>query len=216
MVTAVLDWAASRGIGFSHLVSLGDMADVDFGDMLDFLAADPGTDAVLLYVEGVTSARKFMSAARACARLKPVIVHQGGRHAESARAAASHTGALAGSDAVYDAAFRRAGMLRVRDLGELFDAVETLRARPRIAGDRLAILTNGGGVGILATDDLLDRRAAGSPRCRPRPSRRSTRCCRAPGRTATRSTSSATRTAQRYADALSMLLAETGDRMRCW
>jgi acetyltransferase len=156
VVTSVVDWASGRGIGFSHLVSLGDMADVDFGDMLDFLAADPGTEAVLLYVEAVTSARKFMSAARACARLKPVIVIKAGRHAESARAASSHTGALAGSDAVYDAAFSRAGMLRVRDLGELFDAVETLRARPRIEGDRLAILTNGGGVGILATDDLLD------------------------------------------------------------
>ncbi|MHB1219103.1 MAG: bifunctional acetate--CoA ligase family protein/GNAT family N-acetyltransferase [Alphaproteobacteria bacterium] len=158
MVTAIVDWAAGRGIGFSHLASLGDMADVDFGDMLDYLAADPGTDSVLLYVEAVTSARKFMSAARACARLKPVIVIKAGRHAESARAAASHTGALAGSDAVYGAAFRRAGMLRVGDLGELFDAAETLSASPRIQGDRLAILTNGGGIGILATDDLLDLR----------------------------------------------------------
>ncbi len=156
VVTSMVDWAAGRGIGFSHLVSLGDMADVDFGDMLDFLAADPETEAVLLYVEAVTAARKFMSAARACARLKPVIVIKTGRHAESARAAASHTGALAGSDAVYDAAFHRAGMVRVNDLGELFDAVETLSAAPRISGDRLAILTNGGGVGILATDVLLD------------------------------------------------------------
>ncbi len=156
VVTSMVDWAAGRGIGFSHLVSLGDMADVDFGDMLDFLAADPATEAVLLYVEAVTAARKFMSAARVCARLKPVIVIKTGRHAESARAAASHTGALAGSDAVYDAAFHRAGMVRVNDLGELFDAVETLAAGPRIAGDRLAILTNGGGVGILATDALLD------------------------------------------------------------
>ncbi len=156
VVTSMVDWAVGRGIGFSHLVSLGDMADVDFGDLLDFLAADPETEAVLLYIEAVTAARKFMSAARACARLKPVIVIKTGKHAESARAAASHTGALAGSDAVYDAAFHRAGMVRVNDLGELFDAVETLSIAPRIAGDRLAILTNGGGVGVLATDALLD------------------------------------------------------------
>ena len=126
MATSVLDWATARGIGFSHFVSLGDMADVDFGDLLDYLAADPQTHAVLLYVEAVTHARKFMSAARACARLKPVIVIKAGRHAEGARAAASHTGALAGTDAVYDAAFRRAGMLRVYEMHELFDAVETL------------------------------------------------------------------------------------------
>jgi acetyltransferase len=166
VVTSVVDWAAGRGIGFSHLVSLGDMADVDFGDMLDYLAADTATGAVLLYVEAVTSARKFLSAARACARVKPVIVIKTGRHAESARAAASHTGALAGSDAVYDAAFRRAGIVRVYDLRELFDAVETLSAAPRIAGDRLAILTNGGGAGVLATDALIDfggRLAALSP-----------------------------------------------------
>jgi acetyltransferase len=156
VATAVLDVAGARGIGFSHVVSLGDMSDVDFGDMLDFLARDGGTRAILLYVEAITNARKFMSAARAAARAKPVIVVKSGRHAEGARAAASHTGALAGTDAVYDAAFRRAGMLRVLTLDELFDAVETLaRARPA-AGDRLAILTNGGGLGVLATDDLID------------------------------------------------------------
>ena len=124
----MLDWAAPRGIGFSHVVSLGDMADVDFGDMLDYLAADPGTRAILLYVEGITHARKFMSAARAAARAKPVLAVKVGRFAESARAARSHTGALAGSDAVYDAAFRRAGMLRVASMGELFDAVRNARA----------------------------------------------------------------------------------------
>jgi acetyltransferase len=107
----VLDWAAPRQLGFSHVVSLGDMADVDVGDMLDYLAADPATRAILLYVEGLKEARKFMSAARAAARTKPVSVVKVGRFAEAARAAASHTGALAGSDAVYDAAFRRAGML---------------------------------------------------------------------------------------------------------
>jgi acetyltransferase len=156
MVTSVLDWAHSRGIGFSHLVSLGDMADVDFGDMLDYLANDADTRAILLYIEAVTHARKFMSAARAASRMKPVIVVKGGRHAAGARAVASHTGALAGTDAVYDAAFRRAGMLRVRTLEELFDAVETLGMTWPLKGDRLAILTNGGGIGVLATDALMD------------------------------------------------------------
>jgi acetyltransferase len=133
MVTAMLDWAAPRGIGFSKVVSLGDKADVDFGDLLDYLAMDAQTRAVLLYVESIAHARKFMSAARAAARAKPVIVIKGGRHAEGAKAAASHTGALAGADAVYDAVFQRAGMLRVYSLEELFDAAETLshNAAPR-------------------------------------------------------------------------------------
>ena len=113
MVTTVLDWAGGRGIGFSHLVSLGDMSDVDFGDMLDYLAMDEDTNAILLYVEAVTRARKFMSAARSASRLKPVIAIKSGRQAAAARAAESHTGALAGMDAVYDAAFDRAGILRV-------------------------------------------------------------------------------------------------------
>jgi acetyltransferase len=156
MATTVLDWATSRGIGFSHVVSLGDMTDVDFGDMLDYLATDPATTAILLYIEAITAPRKFMSAARAAARLKPVIALKAGRHAAAARAAASHTGALAGVDAVYSAAFRRAGILRVNDLDEVFDAVETLAMRPNFRGDRLAILSNGGGVGVLATDALLD------------------------------------------------------------
>lgn len=157
IVTSVLDWAHARGIGFSHLVSLGDMADVDFGDMLDYLANDPGTRAILLYIEAISSARKFMSAGRAAARMKPVVVVKAGRYAEGARAVVSHTGALAGSDAVYDAAFRRAGMLRVFSLEELFTAVETLAMTRAPAGDRLAILTNGGGVGVLATDALIDQ-----------------------------------------------------------
>lgn len=156
VATAVLDWATHRDIGFSHVASLGNMADVDFGDMLDFLLADPKTRAILLYVESITHAPKFMSAARAAARAKPVIVVKSGRTADSARAAASHTGALAGSDAVYDAAFRRAGMLRVFTMDELFDAVETLAYGPRIVGDRLAIVSNGGGIGVLATEALCD------------------------------------------------------------
>ena len=166
VIVGVVDWAEPRGIGFSHLVSIGDMADVDFGDMLDYLAADPDTTAILLYVEAITNARKFMSAARAAARVKPVIVMKAGRHAEGARAAASHTGAMAGSDAVYGAAFRRAGMLRVTSLLELFEAAEVLADSPESTegsrfplddgGARLAIVSNGGGFGVLATDALVD------------------------------------------------------------
>jgi acetyltransferase len=155
LVTGVLDWAKSRGIGFSRFISLGDSADVDFGDVLDYLAGDPETHSILLYMEDVRHARKFMSAARAAARSKPTVVLKAGRALEGARAAASHTGALAGSDQVYDAAIRRAGMLRVLSTEDLFGAVETLaRARP-LAGERLAILTNGGGPGVMATDELV-------------------------------------------------------------
>ncbi len=157
IVTSVQDWAATRRIGFSHLVSLGDMADVDFGDTLDYLANDFRTRAILLYVEAIKNSRKFMSAARAAARMKPVIVVKAGRKAEGARAAASHTGALAGSDEVYAAAFRRAGVLRVFSLHELFDAVETLSMTRGHRGNRLAILTNGGGLGVLATDALIEQ-----------------------------------------------------------
>ena len=155
LVTSVLDWATSRGIGFSKFVSIGDSADVDFGDLVDYLGSDPETRAILLYVESIRAARKFMSASRAAARNKPVIVVKAGRVAEGAKAAASHTGALAGADDVYAAAIRRAGMLRVDTTEALFDAVETLaRAKP-VAGDRLAIMTNGGGPGVMATDALV-------------------------------------------------------------
>jgi len=157
IVTSIVDWAKARDIGFSHLVSLGDMVDVDFGDMLDYLANDPDTGAILLYIEAVTSARKFMSAARAASRMKPVIVVKAGRFAEGAKAAASHTGALAGADDVYQAVFQRAGMLRVFTLQELFDAAETLALVHQVKGDRLAILSNGGGLGVLATDALIEQ-----------------------------------------------------------
>ncbi len=155
LLTAVLDWANARGIGFSHLIAVGEMADVDFGDLIDYLGSDPGTRAILLYVESIKSARKFLSAARAASRNKPVLVVKSGRAAESARAAAAHTGALAGDDDVFDAAIRRAGMLRVENLLDLFVAVETLARAPRFAGDRLAIVTNGGGAGVLAADAAL-------------------------------------------------------------
>ncbi len=156
MATTVLDWALPRGIGFSGVVSMGDMSDVDFGDLLDWYALDEETHAILIYAEAVTQARKFMSAARRAARVKPVIVVKGGRAEEGARAATSHTGALAGADVVYDAAFRRAGMLRVNEVEELFDAAATLSRMSRVSGGRLAIVTNGGGAGVLATDRLIE------------------------------------------------------------
>ena len=157
LITAVLDWAKPRGIGFSKVISLGDMADVDFGDTLEYLRTDAATQAILLYVEGFSDGGKFMSAARAVSANKPVIVLKVGRNAEAARAAHSHTGALAGSDVVYDAAFRRAGMLRVDTMPEMFDAVETLGRTGAQSGDRLTILTNGGGPGVMATDALVSR-----------------------------------------------------------
>jgi len=154
LTTAMLDWADAHGIGFSHFVSMGDCADVDFGDMLDHLASDPQTRAILMYMESVRQPRKFLSAARAAARNKPVLVVKAGRAPAGAKAAASHTGALAGGDDVFDAAIRRAGMLRVDTLQDLFSAAETLsRARPP-RGDRLAVVTNGGGAGVLAADAL--------------------------------------------------------------
>jgi len=155
LTTIVLDWAKSKEIGFSHFISLGDSADVDFGDVLDYLATDNNTSAILLYVESIKAARKFLSAARTVARIKPVLIIKAGRVPEGAQAAASHTGALAGADDVYDAAIRRAGMLRVNTTEELFDAVETLaRSRP-LQSEKLTIVTNGGGVGVMTTDALV-------------------------------------------------------------
>src|SRR4051812_17908016 len=156
IAAGMVEWAAKRKVGFSAVVSIGDQVDVDLGDCLDFFALDRKTRAILLYVEAIRDARKFMSAARAAARAKPVVVVKSGRHAQGVRAAATHTGSLAGWDAVYDAAFRRAGLLRVDGLDELFAAAEMLgRMRP-FSGKRLAILTNGGGLGVLAVDRLAD------------------------------------------------------------
>ena len=155
LAASLVDWASSKGIGFSYCISLGESIDVDAGDVLDYLASDPGTKAILLYIESVKAARKFMSAARAAARNKPVVVVKAGRTPEGARAATSHTRALVGADDVFEAAVRRAGVLRVESTRDLFSAVETLaRARP-LTGDRLAIMTNGGGPGVLATDTLI-------------------------------------------------------------
>jgi len=155
LVTGVLDWANSRGIGFSKFISLGNSADIDFGDTLNYLASDPDTHAILLYIESIRHARKFMSAARAAALCKPVIVLKAGRAPEGAKAAASHTGALAGADKVYDAAIRRAGMLRVFSTTDLFDAVEMLAHLRPLLGEQLTIVTNGGGPGVMATDALM-------------------------------------------------------------
>lgn len=154
VLASVLDWATSRNIGFSHLVSLGTMVDVDLGDMLDYLTNDTRSQAILLHVERVTDARKFMSAARMAARVKPVIVLKGGHRATARTLLTGAHQAAALADAVYAAAFRRAGMLRVFDIQELFDAVQTLSKARSLAGDRLAILTNSRGIGILAADAL--------------------------------------------------------------
>ena len=156
IATGMVDWAAQRAVGFSGIISIGDQLDVDIADLLDYFALDGKTRAILLYVEAIKDARKFMSAARAAARIKPVVVVKSGRMALGAKAAATHTGALAGSDAVYDAAFRRAGILRVSDLRELFDCAETLGRVESPPGKRLAILTNGGGIGVLAIDRLSE------------------------------------------------------------
>ena len=155
LMTGVLDWANARGIGFSHFIALGDSADVDLGDVLDYLASDGTTGSILLYVEHLRYARKFMSAARAAARSKPTLVLKAGRIAAGVRAAASESGALAGMDDVFDAAIRRAGMLRVFTTEQLFAAVETLAHAKPLHGERLAIVANGAGPGVLACDALV-------------------------------------------------------------
>jgi acetyltransferase len=156
LTTAMLDWASVEGVGFSHVVSIGDSADVDLGDMLDYLAGEVMSRAVFLYIEGIAHAAKFMSAARRCSRSKPVIAIKSGRHPEGAQAALSHTGALAGTDAVFSAALRRAGILRVLDLHEMFESAEVLSRVKSVAGNRIAIITNGGGTGVLAADTIAD------------------------------------------------------------
>lgn len=156
VAAGLVGWAAGRSIGFSGIASIGDAVDIDFGDLLDYFALDRKTRAILMYIESISDVRKFMSAARAAARVKPVIVIKAGRYVQATRAAATHTGALAGVDAVFDAAFRRAGLLRVFDLDELFAAAETLGRLSPSEGKRLAIITNGGGIGVLAVDRVFD------------------------------------------------------------
>lgn len=156
IATALIDWAAENEVGFSHIVSLGDMADVDVGDWLDLLAGDAQTRAVVMYLETISNPRKFMSAARAAARIKPVIAIKSGRDEAAAKAAATHTGALSGADRVVDAALQRAGILRVDGLAELFDAAEITARFAPLARARVGIVTNGGGAGVLALDRLAE------------------------------------------------------------
>jgi acetyltransferase len=156
LCTAILDWAESRGIGFSAIASLGDAADVDFGDLLDYLAQDNETKSILLYVEGIRNSRSFMSGLRVAARMKPVVVIKAGRHSTGSQAALTHTGALIGDDDVFDAALQRAGVVRADSISQLFAAAQLLSASHRVSGNRLAIITNGGGPGVMATDRAAD------------------------------------------------------------
>jgi len=154
--TAMLDWARPNGVGFSSVVSLGGSTDVDFGEIIDYLIEDPRTEHILLYIEGVRSARRFVSALRAAARVKPVIVMKVGRHPAGSRAAVSHTGAIVGLDDVFDAVVKRAGVVRVATIGQMVAAAQALSVRVRPQGDRLAVVTNGGGPGVMAADRAAD------------------------------------------------------------
>jgi len=153
--SAILDWAMHENIGFSNFISLGSMIDVDFGDLIDYFGTDPKTRSILMYIEGITDARKFMSAARHFARTKPIIVVKAGKFSESAKAAASHTGSLTGEDMIYDKAFKRAGMVRVEEIADLFNCAAVLGMQPIPRGPNLAIITNAGGPGVMATDALI-------------------------------------------------------------
>lgn len=155
LLTAVLDWSAREGVGFSSVVSLGSMLDVGWGDVIYYLGDDPNTQSIVIYMETIGDARSFLSAAREVALTKPIIVIKPGRTAEAARAAASHTGSLTGSDEVLAAAFRRVGVLRVDRISDLFGMAEVLAKQPRPAGPRLTIVTNAGGPGVIATDALV-------------------------------------------------------------
>ena len=153
--SAILDLAAHENINFSNFVSVGSMIDVNFGDLIDYFGTDPKTRSILMYIEGITDARKFMSAARHFSRTKPIIVVKSGRSVESAKAAASHTGAITGEDMVYDAAFKRAGIVRVKDIADLFNCAEAIGKQPLPKGPNLAIITNAGGPGVMASDSII-------------------------------------------------------------
>ncbi len=156
MCAAVLDWAKSNNVGFSSVISLGSTADVDFGEILDYLIYDNRTHYILLYVEGIRNSRRFMSALRSAARIKPIILLKAGRHAAGSAAVQTHSGMIAGSDAVFDAAVRRAGVVRVKNVGQLFYASKALASKFRPQGKRLVIVTNGGGPGAMAADRAGD------------------------------------------------------------
>ncbi len=155
LCTSVLDWAAQGKIGFSYFVSIGNTLDVDFGDLIDYFGEDEQTKSIILYIESVKNVRKFMSAARPFARNKPIIVYKAGRFPESAQVAASHTGAMASEDAVYDAAFQRVGLARVFNIGDIFNVAELIGRNRSPRGPRLGIVTNAGGPGVMATDALI-------------------------------------------------------------
>ncbi|MBN2172826.1 MAG: bifunctional acetate--CoA ligase family protein/GNAT family N-acetyltransferase [Bacteroidales bacterium] len=157
LCTSVLDWANESNIGFSYFVSIGNSMDVNFGDLIDYFGQDPNTKSIILYVESISQARAFMSAARAFARKKPIIVYKAGRYPESAKAAASHTGAMASEDAIYDAVFRRAGLTRVYEIGNIFDFADLIGRKRAPKGTGLAIITNAGGPGVMATDALISK-----------------------------------------------------------
>ncbi|NOZ49054.1 MAG: bifunctional acetate--CoA ligase family protein/GNAT family N-acetyltransferase [Chloroflexi bacterium] len=165
LCTAVLDWSYNEYVGFSHFVSIGSMLDVSWGDLIYYLGEDESTDAIVIYMETVGDARSFIAAAREVALTKPIIVIKAGRTAAAAKAAASHTGSLAGSDGVLDAAFRRCGVLRVDRISEMFDIAEVLAKQPRPQGNRLSIVTNAGGPGVLATDALVSGDGELAPIC---------------------------------------------------
>ncbi len=154
--TALLDWAQSNGVGFSTVVSLGASIDLDFGEILDYMIADPKTESIFMYIEGIRDARRFMSAVRAAARVKPVLAIKVGRHPAGTKAVASHTGAMVGADDVFDAALRRAGVVRLSTLGQMFSAANALFTGFKPAGKRLAVVTNGGGPGVMAADRAAD------------------------------------------------------------
>jgi acetyltransferase len=156
LCTAILDWAQTNDVGFSSVVSLGSSADVDFGEILDYLISDPQTQNILLYIEGIRNSRSFMSALRAAARIKPVILVKVGRHEAGSKAALSHTASLVGSDDAFDAAVSRAGVVRVQTITQLFSAAKALSCGFHPSGKRLAIVTNGGGPGVMATDHAID------------------------------------------------------------
>ncbi len=161
LCTSVLDWAMDENIGFSHFVSVGNMLDVDFGDLIDYFGENEECASIILYMESLKNARRFISAARAFARTKPIVAYKAGRFEESARAAGSHTGAMAGEDAIYQAAFERAGITRVYEIGDIFDCAELIARHPSPRGRRLGIVTNAGGPGVMALDALMA--AGGTP-----------------------------------------------------
>lgn len=157
LLTSILDWSVTQRVGFSHFISIGSMVDIDFADLIDYLGTDPQTSCILIYMESLVHARRFISAARSFSRNKPIILLKAGRSEEGGQAALSHTGSLAGNDAVYDAALRRAGIIRVDTIAQLFNIAQALAMQPRPRGNRLAIITNAGAAGVLATDMLVSR-----------------------------------------------------------